>query len=244
MSQANILVTGANGGIGQFIARHLLKKGERNLICHYRSGSEDVVSLLKEFDLDPAKHAVQADLVQEESVQKMAQTVRETLGGVDRVVNVAGSSTNSMSWKMSKEQFMNVIENNLLTSFLCSKVFIPEMREKKYGRIINFSSIVGFTGMAGVCHYSAAKAGLVGLTKSLSLELASKGITVNAIALGYFNAGLIESVPADMQEDIKKKIPMGRFGEQEDVGSAVEFLLSPQAQFLTGQVIHLNGGQF
>ena len=239
-----ILITGANGGVGQFIAHYLLKQGERNIICHYRNTNDRVVSLLKEFDLDPAIHSIDADLIDEASVASMANTIKDQFGGVDRLVNVAGSSSNAMSWKMSKNDFMRVIEDSLLTTFLCSKIFIPDMREKKFGRIINFSSIVGSTGMPGASHYAAAKAGLVGYTKSLALELANKNITVNALALGYFNAGLIDSVTKDLQAEIIKKIPVNRFGEEQDVGSAVKYLLSTEAQFLTGQVIHLNGGQY
>lgn len=244
MSNGMILITGANGGIGQFVAEHLLALGERNIICHYRTENDRVQSLLKKFNLDPDKHSINADLVDESSVQSMANTIKEQFGGVNRLVNIAGSSTNSLSWKMSKNDFMSVVENNLLTAFLCSKVFIPEMRENKFGRIINFSSIVGFTGMPGACHYSAAKAGLIGLTKSLALELAPKGITVNALALGYFNTGLINDVSPELQIEIKKKIPLGRFGEQQEIGAAVAYLLSPESQFYTGQVMHLNGGQF
>jgi 3-oxoacyl-[acyl-carrier protein] reductase len=244
MSEGMILITGTNGGVGQFVANYLLSQGERNIICHYRSENERVLSLLKKFDLDPAKHSINADLVDEKSVEAMALTIKNNGQSIDRLVNVAGSSSNAMSWKMSKNDFMRVIEDSLLTSFLCSKVFIPDMREKKYGRIINFSSIVGFSGMPGASHYAAAKAGLVGFTKSLSLELANKNITVNALALGYFNAGLIDSVSLDLQAEIIKKIPAGRFGEEKDIGAAVKYLLSPEAQFLTGQVIHLNGGQY
>ena len=145
---------------------------------------------------------------------------------------------------MTKDDFMRVVEDSLLTTFLCSKTFIPDMRESKYGRIINFSSIVGSTGMPGASHYAAAKAGVMGFSKSLSLELANKNITVNALALGYFNAGLIDSVSKDLQAEIIKKIPANRFGEEQDIGAAVKYLLSPEAQFLTGQVIHLNGGQY
>jgi 3-oxoacyl-[acyl-carrier protein] reductase len=244
MSDGKILITGTNGGVGQFIAHYLLSQGERNIVCHYRSENERVQSLLKKFDLDPAKHSIQADLIDETSVLNMANTIKEKSGHINRLVNVAGSSSNAMSWKMTKVDFMKVIEDSLLTTFLCSKAFIPDMRESKFGRIINFSSIVGFSGMPGASHYAAAKAGLVGFTKSLSLELANKNITVNALALGYFNAGLIDSVSKDLQTEIIKKIPANRFGEEQDVGSAVKFLLSDEAQFLTGQVIHLNGGQY
>lgn len=244
MSEGMILITGANGGIGQFVADYLLTQGARNIVCHYRSNNDKVQSLLNKFDLDPVEYSIKADLVDELSIQSMGNTIKEKFGGVSRLVNVAGSSNNAMSWKMSKNEFMKVIDDNLLSSFLCSKVFIPEMRERKFGRIINFSSIVGFTGMPGASHYCAAKAGLIGLTKSLALELAPKGVTVNSIALGYFNAGLIESVSPELQIEIKKKIPMSRFGDQQDIGAAVTYLLSPESQFYTGQVMHLNGGQF
>lgn len=239
-----ILITGSNGGIGQFVTRHLLEKGMRKIICHYKSENAEVLNLLKEFELDPTLHSVQADLVDEASAINMASTIKSRFGLVDRIVNIAGSSTNSMSWKMSKNDFMSVVEDNLLTAFLCSKVFIPEMRKSKFGRIVNFSSVVGFTGMPGASHYSAAKAGIVGLTKSLALELAPKGITVNAVALGYFNAGLIDDVSPELQLEIKKKIPTGCFGKKEDIGFAIEYLLSNKSQFYTGQVMHLNGGQF
>ena len=244
MSHGVTLITGANGGVGQFVARHLLEKGSRDLVLHYKSENSNVVNLLKEFDLDPALHSVEANLIDELSLQLMADAIHNRFGNVGRLINVAGSSTNAMSWKMTKEDFVSVMQNNLLTAFLCSKTFIPEMRENKFGRIVNFSSIVGFTGMAGASHYASAKAGLIGLTKSLALELAPKGITVNAIALGYFNAGLIEDVSTDLQNEIKKKIPMGRFGEKQDIGPAIEYLISPESQFYTGQVMHLNGGQY
>ncbi len=244
MSGKMILITGANGGIGQYIARYLLSRGERNVVLHYRSANENVDRLLREFGMDPKMHAVQADLLDEAAVIDIAGTLKERFGGVNRLVNVAGSSSNAMSWKLPSTEFVRILNDNLVTSFVCCKAFIPDMREGNYGRIINFSSIVGFTGMAGASHYAAAKAGLGGLTKSLALELASKGITVNAIALGYFNAGLIETVPPDLREDIKNRIPMRRFGHEQDIGTLVSYLLSQEAGFMTGQVLHLNGGQF
>ncbi len=244
MSEGIILITGANGGIGQFVTHYLLSQGLRNIICHYRHENDLVKTLLKKFDLDPLKHSMEANLVEEFSVQIMADSIKKQGKFVSGLVNIAGSSSNGMSWKMSKTDFMTVIEDNLLTTFLCSKIFLPEMRENKFGRIINFSSIVGLSGMPGASHYAAAKAGIIGLTKSISQEVANKNITVNALALGYFSTGLIDSVPRPIQEEIIKKIPMNRFGDEEDVGSAVKYLLSPEAKFMTGQVIHLNGGQY
>lgn len=238
------LITGANGGVGNFIAEQLVKSGQRKVIFHYRSEKENIVNLCKKYDLQVEKHAFQADLTNESEIAKLVENVNNHFGSVECLANVAGMSKNGMSWKLSKQDFLEVIEGNLLTAFLCSKAVIPQMREKQFGRIINFSSVVGFAGVAGASHYCAAKAGLVGLTKALALELASKKITVNAIALGYFNAGLIDSVPSEMQAEILKKIPAGRFGEAEDIGSAVKYLFSNEASFFSGQVLHLNGGQY
>lgn len=239
-----ILITGANGGIGQYILRYLLIHGERDVLCHYRQGHEHVCSTLEEFGLDPSSHAYMADLTDEASVQAMANRMMDEHGFVSRIVNVAGSSSNGMSWKLTKQDFMQALENNLLSSFLCSKAFIPAMRENRFGRIVNFSSVVGFTGIAGASHYAAAKAGLVGFTKSLALELAGRGITANAIALGYFDTGLIKSVSEPLQVEIRSRIPVGRFGNLQDVGSAVNYLISAESCFMTGQVVHLNGGQY
>lgn len=244
MSLGTTLITGSNGGIGQHVVRYLLSQGDRNIFCHYRSENDRVVGALEEAGLDPDKHSFKADLNDEGSIEEMASFIRSEFGGISHLVNVAGSSSNAMSWKMSKSDFTRVLNDNLVTTFLCCKAFVPDMRERKHGRIVNFSSIVGATGIAGAAHYAAAKAGLVGFTKSLALELASRGITANALALGYFDTGLIDSVPSDMQAEIMKRIPLGRFGSRPDIGSAVKYLLSDEAQFLTGQVIHLNGGQY
>lgn len=244
MSKGVVLVTGANGGVGQYAARYLLEAGARDIVCQYRGERGNVDALLAEFGLDAARHAVQADLGDEASVAAMGARLREQHGSVSRLVNVAGSSANGMSWKTSTEQFLRVIQDNLLSAFLCSREFIPDMRAASYGRIVNFSSIVGFTGVAGAAPYAAAKAGLVGYTKSLAIELASRQITVNAIALGYFDTGLIHAVPEPIQADIKSRIPLQRFGSSRDVGAALAYLLSDDAGFMTGQVMHVNGGQY
>ena len=244
MARGSVLVTGANGGVGQHIARFLLENGERGLICHYRGDRERVDGLLREFDLDPASHAVQADLTDEQSVAAMFASARDAGAPVSRLVNVAGSSSNAMSWKISRDEFSRVIDDSLLTTFLCCKHAIPSMREARFGRIVNISSIVGFTGVVGAAHYAAAKAGLIGFTKSVALEVASRGVTANAIALGYLDAGLIHSVPEDMQVEIRGRIPAGRFGGKADVGAAVRYLLGDDSNFYTGQVLHLNGGQY
>lgn len=195
------------------------------------------------FGLNPEDHAICAELTSESDIQKMKEFSIK-FGKVFGLINVAGASTNSMSWKMSKDDFLQVVNANLLSSFLCSKAFIPEMRAEGVGRIINFSSVVAFTGTIGSAHYCAAKAGIVGLSKALSLELASKNITVNTIALGYFDRGLINDVPSVMQEEIKDRTPMKRFGDADEIGSLVNYILDKNTGFVTGQVFHINGGLY
>lgn len=244
MSQQATLITGTNGGVGSQIVSFLLEKGHRNIACHYRNEHSEISGILSKFDLDPQKHLFQANLTDEKQIRSMREGIEGRLGIVGNVVNVAGASKSSMFWKITKDDFQNVFEDNVLSSFLCSREFVAGMRERGYGRIINFSSIVGFTGVVGAAHYCAAKSALVGLTKAMALELANRKVTVNAIALGYFNFGLIEDVPEEMQQQIKSKIPEGRFGEKEDVGGLVQYLLSPESSFITGQLLHLNGGQY
>lgn len=244
MNRGQVLITGSNGGIGLEITRFLLESGHRNLICHYQSSDDHIKSLLKEYDLDSEKICFKANLVNEEEVIEMKNKIETQFGNISCLLNIAGSSSNGMSWKVSVDQFKKTINDNLLTSFICAKTFIPTMRENNWGRIINFSSVVGFTGVAGASSYCAAKAGLVGLTKSLSLELANKNITVNTIALGYFQYGLINDVSPELQTSIISKIPMQRLGSKDDIGHTVQYLLDEKASFVTGQVVHLNGGLY
>ncbi|MDQ3038568.1 MAG: SDR family oxidoreductase [Pseudomonadota bacterium] len=242
MSDRLLLITGGNGGIAQHILRHLLTRGERNVVVQYRGDRGHVDRLFAEFDM-PTDRLVQSDLCDESSVMSMYECITAAHGPVERLANVAGSSSNGMSWKVSTEDFVRVINDSLLSTFLCCKAFVPGMRERRYGRIVNFSSVVGTTGAVGASHYAAAKAGVVGFTKSLSLELASRGITANALALGYFDTGMINTVPEALQAEIRARIPAGRFGGVDDVGAAVSYLTSEASAFLTGQAIHLNGGQ-
>lgn len=239
-----ILVTGTNGGIGKMVVSHLLNMGHKNIICHYRSAKNEISDILLKHDLNPNEFCFQAELNDEDSVQKMGAEIRSRHGFVGAVVNIAGASSNSMSWKLSKKDFMKTIEDNLLSAFLCSREFIPDMREKQFGKIVNFSSVVGATGVIGAAHYCSAKAGIIGLTKALSKELAPKNISVNAIALGYFNAGLIESVPEQMKIEMLQNIPLKRFGEQSDIGGLVNYLLNGESNYISGQVLHLNGGMY
>ena len=239
-----IILTGANGGLGTALASYLLEKGIRNLalVCH--DDTDLVEEILRKYDLDPARHCFTAELTDEESIAAMRSKVESNFAGVYAVVNVAGGSTNALSWKLTKQEFQSVLDQNLLSAFLCSREFIPAMRAAASGRIINCSSVTAFSGAVGTAHYSAAKAGLIGLTRTLALELAPKNITVNAFALGYLDFGLIHHLSPELQEQVKSKVPVRRFGTGPEVGGALQFLLSEEGAFTTGQVLHLNGGLY
>jgi NAD(P)-dependent dehydrogenase (short-subunit alcohol dehydrogenase family) len=160
------------------------------------------------------------------------------------VVNIAGGSSNGMSWKMPSAEFVRILHANLLSTFLVSREFIPGMREQGGGRIINVSSVIAHTGVAGASHYCAAKAGIEGFTKAVAQEIASKGVTINALALGYFDQGIIADVPEELLQTIKARVPLRRLGRSEELAPLVSYLLSEAAAFMTGQVLHLNGGLY
>jgi 3-oxoacyl-[acyl-carrier protein] reductase len=242
--QKLILINGASGGVGYQLVEFFLQKGHRNIACQYNTREDKIKDLLLAHDLAPEKHLYQADLTDEQSVQKMRESIESNLGKVEILLNMIGGSTNSMSWKLSIDDFKKIMDINVLATFLSCREFVPAMRENKFGRIINVSSVVGFTGVPGASHYCAAKAAIVGFSKSLSLELASKGITVNTLGLGYFNAGLIEHVSPELQDHIKSTIPFKRFGEVKEIGGLVTYLTSKEAEYITGQVHHINGGMY
>lgn len=239
-----ILITGASGGIGCALVEYLLSQGMRNLILHYRNEPEFLHAILHRFELPIEKHCLQADLTLEKEVGKLSAKLKAGHDPLWAVINLAGSTSNGMSWKLSLDAFRKVIDSSLLTTFLTCRELIPMLRESGAGRIINTSSIVASTGVVGASHYAAAKSGVESFTKSLALELASKNITVNTLALGYFEYGMISSVPEDIRSSLKMKIPANRFGLGSEIGGLVRYLLSDEGSYMTGQVLHLNGGLY
>jgi len=238
--QRSILITGASGGIGAGVVSYLRSLGYDKIACQYLTTE---TALRRIFDGDEFERCCfQADLTDEKQVATLHDRVSASIGPIQGLINLAGASTGAMSWKMSTEEFTKIVNANLLTTFLTCREFIPEMRRQASGRIINTSSVVAFAGTVGASHYCAAKAGIVGFTKALSLELAPFGITANALALGYFDCGLINHLTPGMQDDVKLKTPLRRFGKVEEVGGLVNYLLSDSGGFTTGQVHHTNGG--
>ena len=237
-----VLLTGAGGGIGLGVVDHFLRSGVRKIACQYRSRYAALADLFKSHGLEPEEHCFQAELTDEPQVRELRVRVNQRFGEVWGLVNLAGGSTNQLSWKMPKDEFLQVISQNLLSTFLCIREFTPDLRGRQGGRVINVTSVVAFSGAAGAAHYCAAKAGIVGLTRAVAIELAPKNVSVNALALGYFDQGLIQQVPANLQEELKARTPLRRFGRVNEVAAAIEYLLGEGAGFVTGQVLHINGG--
>jgi 3-oxoacyl-[acyl-carrier protein] reductase len=237
-----VLVTGAGGGVGSDLVERLILSDDYEVICQYRSDDTKLRQLSDKYSFSFDTFCYKADLTNENEIKKLHEHISDNFGILWGLINVAGSSSNSMSWKLSRHEFLRVVENNLLTTFLTCKEFIPDFREQSSGRIINTSSVVASTGAIGASHYCAAKAGVEGLTRSLALELASKNITVNAIGLGYCDAGLISQLSDALKEDIKNKTPLKRFCSSSEISGLIEFLLSDKGAFITGQVCHINGG--
>jgi NAD(P)-dependent dehydrogenase (short-subunit alcohol dehydrogenase family) len=186
----------------------------------------------------------QADLTNEDEVNRMIEAVINRFGRIDVLINNAGISKSAMSWKTSLDAWNETMAINLTAPFLVAKACIPSMRENGSGSIINISSVVGQTGQIGTAAYAASKAGLIGLTKTLAKELASNNITVNALALGYFSTGMIADVPQEQQDQIIESIPLKKLGDPATVCKTIEWLISSEAAYVTGQVIQLNGGLY
>jgi NAD(P)-dependent dehydrogenase (short-subunit alcohol dehydrogenase family) len=237
-----IVITGAGGGLGSALAKGLLEAGVRDLVCHYRSSEQAAAAVLLEAGLDPKRHLVQADLTDEQAVQAMHRQVSERFGPVWGLINMAGTSSNGMSWKLSLEEFKTALESHLVSTFLTTKEFLPEMRQQGGGRIINISSVIAHTGVPGASHYCAAKAAIEGFSRAVALETAQKNVTVNCLALGYFDKGIIATIPPPLLEAIVARVPQKRLGPSRELAPLAQFLLGESSSFITGQVIHVNGG--
>ncbi|UXS74847.1 3-oxoacyl-[acyl-carrier-protein] reductase [Staphylococcus chromogenes] len=236
------LVTGASRGIGRSIALQLAEEGY-NVVINYagnKEKAEEVVNQIKEKGVEA--FAIQANVSNPDEVKAMIKEVVNQLGSVDVLVNNAGITRDNLLMRMKEQEWDDVIDTNLKGVFNCIQKVTPQMLRQKGGRIINLTSIVGAVGNPGQINYVASKAGVIGMTKTAARELASRQITVNAVAPGFIVSDMTNALNEDLKNGMKAQIPLGHFGEDTDIAHTVAFLASDKAKYITGQTIHVNGG--
>lgn len=236
------LVTGASRGIGRAIAVKLASEGAK-VALNYAGNAAAAEEVKKEIEASGGQAiTVQADVSDPASVEAMIQTVVDAFGQIDILVNNAGITRDGLLLRMKDEDFDAVINTNLKGIFYTTKLVSKLMMKKRFGRIVNMASVVGLTGNAGQTNYAAAKAGVIGFSKSAAKELAARGITVNMVAPGFIETDMTAVIPEKAKEAMMGGIPLGRAGKPEDVANAVLFLVSDQAAYITGQVLKVDGG--
>lgn len=237
-----VLVTGGSRGIGRAVALACAREGA-NVIINYAGNAKAAQEVVEKItDMGRRALAVQADVSKSEDVERLVQESLDDFGQIDVLVNNAGITRDNLIMRMKEEDWDAVLATNLKGVFLCTKAVTKGMMKQRSGRVINMTSVVGVMGNAGQANYAAAKAGVIGLTKATAKELASRGITVNAIAPGFINSEMTEVLSENVKEAMVKVIPLGKMGEAEDVAEATVFLASDSARYITGQVLHVDGG--
>jgi 3-oxoacyl-[acyl-carrier protein] reductase len=236
------IVTGGSRGIGRAIALELAGRGATVVVNYNHSGeaAEDVVKAI--VDDGGAAQAIQADVSDFAQAERLIKDTAAAYEKIDILVNNAGTTRDTLIMMMSEQEWDTVIQTNLKSAFNCSKAAVKVMMRKRYGRIVNMSSVAGISGNAGQTNYSASKAGLIGFTRALAREVAARSITVNAVAPGFIPTDLTSSVPENIKEASLTAIPLGRWGTPEEVAYAVAFLASGEAAYITGQVLSIDGG--
>lgn len=237
------VVTGGTRGIGRAIAAGLAKNGV-NLIVAGRNldAANETVASLAAYGIKAM--GIKLDVSNAEEVEKAFEEIRKEFQRIDILINNAGITKDGLLLRMREEAWDSVIDINLKGVFLCSREAIKDMAKQRYGRIVNITSVAAFMGNPGQANYSASKAGIVGFTKTVAREYANRGITVNAVAPGFIQTAMTDVLHDKVKEEMKRLIPLGRFGTVEDVANAVIFLASPDSGYITGQVIHVNGGMY
>ncbi len=238
------LITGGSRGIGKQVAMKFAKKGF-NIAINYVSDKTDVNSLESEIKSQNSEIEVlliKTDVTSYEDSENMVKQIVEKFGRIDVLVNNAGITKDALLMRMKEEDFDKVIQVNLKGTFNVTKAVVPYMMKRKSGNIVNLSSVVGVTGNAGQCNYSASKAGIIGFTKSLARELASRNIRLNAVAPGFIKTDMTEVLSDSIKEGINEQIPLKRMGTAQEVANVIYFLGSEQSSYITGQVINIDGG--
>lgn len=238
LSGKTALVTGATGGIGEQIARTLHAAGATVAISGRR---EDVLQKLAN-ELGDRVHVIAASMDDAASIENLATVAEQKMGQVDILVNNAGLTKDGLFMRMKDEDWEQVINVNLTGAFRLTRAIIKGMMKRRNGRVINIASVVGVTGNPGQANYVASKAGLIGMTKSLAQEVASRGITINAIAPGFIATAMTEALNDDQKAKITQNIPSGRMGTADDIAAGVLYLSSNESAYVTGQTLHINGG--
>jgi 3-oxoacyl-[acyl-carrier protein] reductase len=239
LENKNIVVTGASGGIGNSIIEKLSKCGANILATGTKI--EKLEQLKKRFN---KIKILKFDISQSEKIEEFIENSSKQLGGLDCIVNNAGVTQDNLAIRMSIEEWKKVIDINLTSTFLMSKFAVKKMLKNKKGKIINITSVVGHTGNLGQSNYTASKAGIVAMSKSLAIEYAKKNININCISPGFIKTAMTDKIDDKFKEVIISKIPSARLGEPEDIANAVLFLASSQSDYINGETLHVNGGMY
>jgi len=240
LNNKNIIVTGASGGIGNSIVKRLNESGANILASGTRT--EKLDELKSKFE---KVKILKFDISQSHKIEEFVENAVNELGGkLDCIVNNAGVTQDNLSIRMSLDEWKKVIDINLTSTFLLSKFAIKKMLKNKSGKIINISSIVGHTGNVGQANYTASKAGIVAMSKSLAIEYAKKNININCISPGFIKTAMTDKIDEKYKDNIISKIPSARLGEPDDIANAVLFLASDQSDYINGETLHVNGGMY
>lgn len=238
------LVTGASRGIGRSIALQLAEEGY-DVAVNYAGSKEKAEAVVEEIKAKGVdSFAIQANVADADEVKAMIKEVVSQFGSLDVLVNNAGITRDNLLMRMKEQEWDDVIDTNLKGVFNCIQKATPQMLRQRSGAIINLSSVVGAVGNPGQANYVATKAGVIGLTKSAARELASRGITVNAVAPGFIVSDMTDALSDELKEQMLTQIPLARFGQDTDIANTVAFLASDKAKYITGQTIHVNGGMY
>ena len=238
LKEKKVLITGATGGIGSAMAKRMAKQGADLVLSGTKKDSLETLSN----EIGDNCYSFAADLAKKEEIKNLVIWAIEKMGSIDILVNNAGITRDNLSIRMSDKDWDDVINVNLTASFLLSRDCLKVMLKKRWGRIINITSVVGVMGNAGQSNYAASKAGMIGMTKSIASEVSSRGITVNCISPGYVVTAMTDKISDAAKENILQNTPVGRFGKAEEIADWAIYLASNEADYITGQNININGG--